>query len=314
MSPKLNIHPPLLNTACPWATTQDHLSLLLQSPSTGAITIRTSLIEGFAHNDAMHQYTFFDPITNTSHSSTSTPTTPVGSINSFGYSPITLDQYLAILGKLSASLPETHSKTVIISITGSPAAITACYDKIVAATNISFPLAMEINLSCPNIPNSPPPAYDSTALTNYLSVLHTEPIIPVGIKTPPYTYSAQFTSLIEALEPYSSRISFITATNTLGSCVVFDGDLQDVLPGGMGGMAGVGIHPLSVGNVRNLRKMLDERGMQDISVIGVGGVQDGEGYKRMRKAGAAAVGLATGLGAQGVGVFERIERDIKSEW
>lgn len=314
MSPKLTIHPPLLNTACPWATTQDHLSSLLKSPSTGAITTRTSLIEGFAHNDAAHQYTFFDPSTNTTQGTTSKSASPIGSINSFGYSPITLDQYLSILEQLGATLPQAHSKTVIISVTGSPASIAACYDKITSATRIKFPLAMEINLSCPNIPNSPPPAYDSSSLTNYLSALPEAPTIPIGIKTPPYTYSAQFTSLIAALEPYSSRISFVTATNTLGSCVVLDEDLQEALPGGMGGMAGVGIHPLSVGNVRTLRRMLDERGLQDISVIGVGGVQDGEGYRRMRRAGAEAVGLATGLGAQGVGVFERIERHVKSDW
>lgn len=170
---------------------------------------------------------------------------------------------------------------------------------------------MEINLSCPNIPGSPPPAY-SASLTRYLAELP-EPVIPIGIKTPPYTYSDQFTCLVRALEPFAGRISFITATNTLGSCVVYNED-GEAVPGGMGGMAGVGIHALSLGNVRILRRMLDEKGLGDVDIIGVGGVQDGEGYRRMRRAGAMAVGLATGLGAQGVGVFDRIERDVGSAW
>ncbi|KHN94012.1 Aldolase-type TIM barrel [Metarhizium album ARSEF 1941] len=315
MAPRLSIHPPLLNTACPWATTPDHLESLLKCPSTGAITTRTSLIQGFAHDDAVHQYALFDPVSNTAHQGTPSPSpAPVGSINSFGYSPLPLDTYLAALQHLSAALPNV-CKPAIISVAGPPPSVAACYASIMAASpRITFPLAMEINLSCPNIPGRPPPAYDPASLTAYLSALPQEPLIPVGVKTPPYTYSAQFTSLADALEPYASRISFVTATNTLGSCVVSHADGQDALPGGTGGMAGVAIHPLSVGNVRALTRLLSERGLDGVDVIGAGGVHDGASYRRMRSAGAKAVGLATALASRGVGVFEDIERLLDSEW
>ena len=43
MPPKqFKIEPPLLNTACPWATTLEDLASLYNCPHTGAITIRTS--------------------------------------------------------------------------------------------------------------------------------------------------------------------------------------------------------------------------------------------------------------------------------
>ncbi|KAL2411117.1 hypothetical protein ABEF95_004264 [Exophiala dermatitidis] len=60
-SSKLKIDPPLLNSACPWATTLEDIKALYDSPYTGAVTIRTSLLEGFSHDDSIHQYTFFVP-------------------------------------------------------------------------------------------------------------------------------------------------------------------------------------------------------------------------------------------------------------
>ena len=56
-----------------------------------------------------------------------------------------------------------------------------------------------------------------------------------------------------------------------------------------------------------LRRMLDEHeALRGVEVIGVGGVSDRAGYERMRSVGAAAVGVATALGAGGVEIFGRI--------
>lgn len=259
---------------------------------------------------------------------------PLGTMNSFGYSPYTLSTYLDMLASLGKDLPkETHTKTAIVSVTGTPAEIAACYNAIVSARQrIPFPLAMEINLSCPNIPSAPPPAYDPAAsLGAYLADVPDSPAIPVGIKTPPYTYARQFTALIEALRPLAPKVSFITATNTLGSCLVLDsgevstregndsgsGGERSVLPSvdGLGGMAGPGLHPLALGNVSTLRRLVAEmEELQHVVIIGVGGVSCGDGYRRMRRAGARFVALASGLGCFGVKVFERIEGDIDASW
>lgn len=55
----LNFTPPLLNSANPWATTKEDIQALYDCPSTGALTIRTSVLGGFRHDDRIHQYRIF---------------------------------------------------------------------------------------------------------------------------------------------------------------------------------------------------------------------------------------------------------------
>lgn len=325
--PSLSIHPPLLNSACPWATGLEELRAILISPDTGALTTRTCLIKGFDHQHANHQYLFFDPASSKPDKGvSSTPEPPKGhaenttaSLNSLGYSPIPLDGYLDFLSQLAKQHPDLAAKkTVIISVTGSIQDIRTCYELIKGASKeLPFQLAMEVNLSCPNIPNAPPPAYDGSALVKYLTALPDDPAVPIGVKTPPYTHAGQFSTLMSALRGRSSTISFITATNTLGSCLVLDPDtLSPQLANlGIGGMAGSSLHPLALGNVSTIRRMLDEVAeLRHVQIIGVGGVQDGAGYHRMRTVGAYAVAVGTALGKQGPDVFERIKRDIKGSW
>ena len=67
------------------------------------------------------------------------------------------------------------------------------------------------------------------------------------------------------------------------------------------------MHPLALGNVRTIRRMLDEHGtLKDISIIGVGGVSDNAGSERMKNAGASAVAIGTAFGVHGVSVFSKI--------
>ncbi|KKY33657.1 putative dihydroorotate oxidase [Diaporthe ampelina] len=188
---------------------------------------------------------------------------------------------------------------------------------------------MEINLSCPNIPDKPPPAYNGDSLNSYLTALQelaskpNVPRIPFGLKTPPYTHATEYVELFSALKSSAQQdpggvcpVSFITATNTLGSCLVLTDpgvkvSSDPALPGlGIGGMAGAPLHPLALGNVRTINKMLGEAGgpLAHIQVIGVGGVLDHDGFKRMQAVGADIVGVGTGLGLKGVGVFDDILR------
>lgn len=206
------------------------------------------------------------------------------------------------------------AKTAIVSVTGSPEDVRSCYDA-VASAGIQMPLALEINLSCPNIPGRPPPAYSGAELSRYLEALLEDPKIPVGVKTPPYTHDGQFREFVGAVAKNPGRLAFVTATNTLGSCLVLQGE-QNALPsdGGLGGMAGPALHPLALGNVRCLRRELDAAGLRDVDIIGVGGVSDADGYRRMRAAGARYVAIASGLGRHGVDVFAQIEKGLDGKW
>ncbi|MCJ1441657.1 MAG: dihydroorotate dehydrogenase [Stictis urceolatum] len=323
----LPFDPPLLNSSNRWATTREDLEALYRCPHTGAVTIRTSLLNGFNHDDKIHQHCIFDTqsyVLDKPKDTTNSPlrVTPASSLNTLGYSPISLPEYISIINSIEASLPPHHpQKPIIFSVTGDPTEIAECH-ALLSARSSAGPTYMEINLSCPNIPSAPPPAYSLSGIQSYLSAL--PPSSPssrviVGLKTPPYTYAAQFSALISALQSSVSPdspcpVSFITATNTLGSCLILDTDNEKYEPAlasasgtGVGGLAGAALHPLALGNVKTIREMLDRtEGLEGIDVVGTGGVSDGPGYRRMRAVGAAAVGVGTAFGCEGIEVFGNI--------
>lgn len=362
--PPIQIDPPLINSANPWATNFADLQALYECPHTGAITTRTSLLDGFPHDPAVHQYTFFSPTTSTTRSSVSpldgrSPALPnePSSLNTLGYSPIPLREYLSYFIPTPSKRQATEtarpiiatrlSKPIIISVTGSPGDIAECYgfiSAIQAEAPLTIRLMMEINLSCPNIVHKPPPAYDAAQLREYLNAVaqarravkqrrgKDAVHVHVGIKTPPYTYQGQFETLVNALSEAQAEeedrhgdagcvISFVTAVNTLGSCLVGvegggDGDdfklaLNSAAGLGIGGMAGSALHPLALGNVKMIRTLLDATAgrkgdVKFIKIIGVGGVADHAGFQRMKAVGADVVGVGTALGREGVSIFERI--------
>ena len=328
--PLPTIDPPLLNSSNPWATTTEDLQGLFDCEHTGAVTIRTSLLHGFEHDDSVHQYTFFDPHDHSLKPDDvkdgHVPAATGGSLNTLGYSPITLTTYLEMIRKVAAdsTLPQERGlkKPFIISVTGSADAVRECYQRVQATqSSLSNPICMEINLSCPNIPEKPPPAYSGSSLAEYLRILATvetpagQQRVPIGIKTPPYTYYDQFKTLVDALVDSSTPrcpVDFITATNTLGSSLVLSGAdgsaaLSSASGLGIGGMAGSPLHPLALGNVKTIRGMLDKHTeLKDIDIIGVGGVSDKAGFERMRSVGAKVVGVGTALGREGVNVFGKI--------
>lgn len=354
---KLNIEPHLLNSANPWCSTLDQLQELYESSYTGAVTTRTSLLDGFPNDPSCHQYTFYDPAsfqTAQVNPSGSKVRGQTGSLNTLGYSPLPLKDYLEFITTISDSLVSSGKaqeggdgakpKPFIISVTGTVEEVVECYRLISTHRfKVRMDLAMEVNLSCPNIHGKPPPAYDSVALLDYLISLKSElarqfkPIdpseqesffkkwhVPIGIKTPPYTYHDQYKQLIDTLllsgevapMSFPCPISFITATNTLGSSLLLSPDVDETFRhtlnssdgvSGVGGLAGAPLHPLALGNVYTIKKMLSQHDtLAGIQVIGVGGVEDKSGYQRMRTVGADAVAVGTALGRKGVVVFEEI--------
>jgi dihydroorotate dehydrogenase (fumarate) len=202
-------------------------------------------------------------------------------------------------------------------------------------------VGIELNTSCPNIKGSPPPAYHMADLTPILDVLaryfQEDPTLVIGLKLPPYVYTTQFDDLLRGIATYSqsdpsdesrriSPFAFLTSTNTLGQTLFFAEQAVPLpgkaeaseevstptgfaLPAVTGGMAGEALHPLALGNVYTLRRLLDkheEISLREISIVGVGGVITREAHVRMRRAGASVVACATILVRDGVGVFEKL--------
>lgn len=295
----LTINPPILNSANPWCTSLEQLQELYDYPHTGAVTTRTSLLKGFPHDWSIHQFAFFDPNTHdATHANPQSGEEAVhtASLNTLGYSPIPLAEYLGFVQTISDGIAEVKegvaAKPFVISVTGTVDEVVESYQRICARRcSVRMDLAMEVNLSCPNIVGKPPPAYDSTELLSYLIALKVElgkqldngtereTHVPIGIKTPPYTYDAQFQSLLSALLAGASAepvhipcpISFITSTNTLGSSLLiaptldippspssgsskeYNPTLASASGAGIGGLAGAPLHPLALGNVYTIK-------------------------------------------------------------
>jgi len=320
--------------------TQD-LRELYRDHATGAVTTRTSLLDGFAHDPEVNQYIYFDVRSNTLKDKRSPNSN--STLNTLGYSPIPLPEYLQIIERIVTSVKRgAKKKPFVVSVTGSADEVVRCHGLISDCSHrIDHPLLMEINLSCPNIPRKPPPAYSSNSLQEYLTALQRSKVLDtststtlIGIKTPPYTYFDQYQTLIDALLSTTGAdrtcpVDFITATNTLGGCLVL-AESNEVLapssePGsyvpavasasgtGLGGVGGAVIHALALGNVRTIRSMLDQHHeLQHIEIIGVGGVSDYAGYARFRSIGAAAVGIGTALGKEGIMVFQKILNELET--
>lgn len=339
----LNINPPLLNSANPWATTYEDILALYKCASTGAVTTRTCTIHGFKHDDKINQFTFFDSETYettgpnptyTQDTGTNTNVRLNGSLNTLGYSPLPLAETLVNITRVWLDVSRDDAlrkdKPFLVSVTGTPAEVQEAYRMIEdLSEEVGFQLYLELNLSCPNIVGKPPPAYSYENLLEYLLAFNavmenSNSKVLVGIKTPPYTNPYDFSTvqraLLDAAEASSSRrppVSFITAVNTLGSSLLltempgpqrgYGPQLNSLDGSGIGGLAGAPLHPLALGNVFRLRRMLDEKDqLKDIVVIGIGGVEDAAGYQRMRAAGAAAVGVGTALGRKGINIFQHI--------
>ena len=190
-------------------------------------------------------------------------------------------------------------------------------------------IAIELNTSCPNIKGHPPPSYDFPTLSPLLDILSEalrgDSTLTIGLKLPPYLFSAQFSQVVQVLTSYTQQSSqiespcllnpfaFLTCTNTLGSSLLFSEQVLPpqqngfALPHGFGGLAGEAIHALSLGNVHAISTHLassSDPSLQSIVVIGVGGVIDKDAAHRMFKAGAQVVGCATLIGRLGVNALK----------
>ncbi|KAJ6573973.1 hypothetical protein DFH09DRAFT_1151581 [Mycena vulgaris] len=309
----LSITPPLVNASCAWASDLSQLQALFDSPYTGAVITRTSTLGGFAEDDS-HTVVF-------SSSSTS-------SLNSYGYSPHNLAQYLTWIESILRAAPAPACKPFIISTTASdPAAMRATVAAVQAlrAKDPAFAaVGIEFNTSCPNIRGSAPTGYAFAGLAPLLGVLtdawRADATLTLGLKLPPYVYAAQFAEVLDALRGFSvgdaNPISYIACTNTLGNALLFADQVGAAsaaegafaVPTALGGLAGDALHALALGNVHSFARLLAAEaptsGLRGIVIVGIGGVTSAEAATRMRTAGAAVVGSATLFGKEGVNAFK----------
>ena len=378
----LKIDPPLLNSASPWATTKEDLERLYHCTYTGAVTIRTSTLEGAGHDDSIYQYTYFtlgkyanDPeseLPSDIHVANDQKNGPYAAIqhhsalHTTSHSPLTLSEYLGIINEISgqrhlgtADDSGNAKKPWILSVAGDADEVGMAYALVANAAEMDegLRLCVEIKLTCLPMrtandssdareseetwmPMSMPPAYDEKSLREYLESVAdakktywgrmAEDNMPrMGIELPPYFYKEQFEMVGKCLrgvkgEVGKSVVDFVVCTDSLPGCLGLrkqDMDAKSTASKMNGNphpsphpppfqyqcLSGPALHPLALGNVHSLRHVLDRHPeTKDILIIGCGGVEDRDGFDRIRRVGAGAVGIGTALGREGVGVFGKI--------
>ncbi|KAF7310476.1 DHO-dh domain-containing protein [Mycena chlorophos] len=309
----LDIVPALVNSSCAWSSNLEQLTALFDCPHTGAVITRTTTLNGFAEDSETHTVAFASESLST--------------LNSYGYSPHKLSQYLEWIGSILSTT--SSKKPFIISATASdPESMQRVVSEIQVLRKKFPQIGIEFNTSCPNIQGSPPAGYTPRELRPLLLVLAdawaADPTLTIGLKLPPYVHAAEFAEVIHVLrglctlEPGSgvarSPIAYLACTNTLGNSLLFADQVQGnaaaefAVPTALGGLAGESLHPLALGNVRSFSEALkaegSSSGLRDVVIIGIGGVTTAAAAERMRKAGAKVVGSATLFGKEGVRAFE----------
>ncbi|WP_447599190.1 dihydroorotate oxidase [Nitrospira sp. Nam80] len=224
---------------------------------------------------------------------------PGGSINSMGLPNLGYRTYADLIPDL-----RRFGKPIIASVAG------LCEDDFVmiaGAVNGAQPDLMEINLSCPNIPGKPQIGYDPQDSERLLRRVRPLVTVPMGVKLPPYFDPAHHAVMADVLR--RTGIDFLTLINSVGNGLVVDPEREAVVikpKGGFGGLGGSIIKPVALANVRAFWRLFEGQ----CPIIGTGGVVSGVDAFEHFLCGASAVQVGTALVEEGLGLFDRLEREL----
>lgn len=270
-----------MNAAGALCVTREELEALGRSRA-GAIVTKSMTLEPRQGNPEPRYYGF-----------------PSGSINSMGLPNLGYRTYAQIIPDL-----RQFQKPVIASIAGFSEE-----DFVTIATLIteSRPDLIEVNLSCPNVPGEPQIGYDAETSERLLKRVRKVVSVPMGVKLPPYFDPAHQEKMARVLEQVG--VDFLSLINSVGNGLVVDPEKETVVikpKGGFGGLGGTLIKPVALANVRAFWKLFGGR----LPIIGTGGVVNGRDAFEHLLCGASAVQVGTLLVEEGLGVFERLEREL----
>ncbi|MBI4401727.1 MAG: dihydroorotate oxidase [Nitrospirae bacterium] len=271
----------LMNAAGARCVTREELEALGRSHA-GAIVTKSMTVEPRQGNPEPRYHGF-----------------PGGSINSMGLPNLGYRAYAQLIPEL-----RKFKKPVMASIAGFS---DEDFVTIAKAINESRPDLVEVNLSCPNIPGEPQIGYDANSSERLLKRVRKVVSVPMGVKLPPYFDPAHQEKMVRVLERVG--VDFLSLINSVGNGLVVDPDKECVVikpKGGFGGLGGALIKPVALANVRAFWKLFGGR----LPIIGTGGVVTGADAFEHLLCGASAVQIGTTLVEEGLGTFERLEKEL----
>lgn len=204
------------------------------------------------------------------------------SMNSEGLPNLGIEYYIKT-ETIDEAISET-GKPYFVSISGKNTEdnmkmLDLIYEKI--KTGEARIAGVELNLACPNIIGKPIIAYDFEQMDSVLKSIcampmFTEAKIPLGVKMPPYFDGPHYDRAAAVLNKYSDVVKYVASINTIGNCLAIDtvAEMPAIRSkGGFAGLSGRAVKYTALANVKKMRELL----VDDIDVVGVGGVYTGEG-------------------------------------
>jgi len=174
--------------------------------------------------------------------------------------------------------------------------------------------AVELNLACPNVIGKPIIGYDFEQFEQVLSEVSkflSGKKMVLGVKMPPYFDSPHFQNAASILNKYKDSIKYVACINTIGNSLAVD--IHAEMPaissnGGFAGLSGPCVKYTALANVKKFRSLL----VDEIDVIGVGGIQSGQDVFEMILCGASAVQIGTCHWVEGPKCFDRICDELRA--
>ncbi|HEY7588460.1 MAG TPA: dihydroorotate dehydrogenase [Thermoplasmata archaeon] len=177
------------------------------------------------------------------------------------------------------------------------------YAKVAAKMAETGVQAIELNLSCPHAKGLGTEIAQSVeAVREFTRAVKDAVALPVFPKLSPNV--ADIASFAVAAE--EGGANGIVAINTVKGMVIAPELRMPVLANRYGGLSGPAIRPIGVRAVYDIYEKVS------VPVIGVGGVDSGRAALEYIMAGARGVQIGTALVGQGLGVFERVTKELGS--
>ena len=184
--------------------------------------------------------------------------------------------------------------------------------KMIEDYNKTFPNGiLEVNVSCPNIKNSPQVAYNFEKFEDSLNKIFNlkNLTINIGLKLSPYFDTYHIKKVSEIILKFP--VKFITCINSFGNGLIVNSNtLKPVIKprNGLGGIGGDYCKPIALANVYQFYKHLKDK----IQIVGCGGVKNGQDVIEYISCGANAVQIGTHLMKNSPSCFNTINNEIKT--
>lgn len=273
------IDPCIMNSSGPLCTTLEELTNIANSAA-GAIVTKTCTKEPREGNPEPRIYEF-----------------EWGTINSIGWANLGYKKHGEFIKKL-----RNYKKPVIASVGGFSVEEYITVSKELAKCGANI---LEVNLSCPNLPNFKPPAYVPEFAEKILNGIRKSVKIPMSVKLPPYLDENLQIEMAKVIK--RSKVDCLTCVNSAGNAVLIDANKEKIcIKPKWGGLTGSYIKPLALGNIRRYYKFFNGK----LPIIGVGGVWSGKDIFEHLLAGANAVQVGSAYLREGTAVFQRLKEEL----